>query len=184
MSPAKSANPSFTNEVEEEKGPQEQDLSFKKSSQKTPQQTREDVLQTTDLHTQEETRDFVNSIVLPNSPAEIETEGSMGRIGIPDFQRQSQRNGCVPKRSTEITKEQYSIETERQRHFKEFLIKKKTPAQYRYFRNNANLYQCESDLRSKGIKSVKQQSNYMKAIKSNALSPIRIENREHRVKLI
>jgi hypothetical protein len=38
---------------------------------------------------------------------------------------------------------------------RDFVIKRKPNTSNKYFRNNAHLYQCESDLRSKGMKNLK-----------------------------
>ena len=58
---------------------------------------------------------------------------------------------------SEIYKEEHEIDTEMGRGQREFQIKRKvhTSQNNRYFRNNAHIYQNESDLRSKGIKTVK-----------------------------
>lgn len=64
---------------------------------------------------------------------------------------------------SEIYKEEHTIETEMERNPKEFTIKRKvhTSNNNRYFRNNAHIYQQESDKRAKGIKTVKQHLHYM-----------------------
>lgn len=58
---------------------------------------------------------------------------------------------------SEIHKEEHSIESEMYRGPKNFMIKRNvhTSNNNRYFRNNAHLYQNESDLRSKGMRNLK-----------------------------
>lgn len=100
------------------------------------------------------------SLVTPQSP-DIFTKPSDSSIlnekkilTSDDFTRSSGVNKEKPD-ETEIVKEEHTLEPERPT--KEFLIKKKVivAAQHpnRYFQNNAHMYQCESDLKAKSMKS-------------------------------
>lgn len=118
----------------------------------------------------------------------LSTKNSDDKISLKeDVQLLSEEQKNAPL--SEIYKEEHLIlETDMERNPRDFQIKRKIHTSQnqnnRYFRNNAHIYQNESDIKSKGIKTVKQHSNYMQAIQKNAKkqggSGIKIE-RWHRV---